>query len=639
MNSSFRHGLVGLLGLALAPVAHAGGFIKVSDITGRTPSPIPGHLIARQVPIRWDDRCLPVPFSLNNTLDPVPNPLGAPVVSLASADSALRQAMATWTDIPTSYAGLRLANTVGNPGFARFDTRHELTFRAPSAFNVIATTPSFALLEDTSLVDGQDLDGDGDADVRASILTCTDVDSDGDLEFPAGTYRAGTVVDVDVIFNSEDFRFTVGDAAVDTNALSVDLLSVAVHEFGHSLGLSHTLDNTLSSTDGTPSTMYPFVDTGDPGDEIGKRSLGEDDVATLSLHYPEGTSSSGPAAIQHGDVPFRLVYGRLRGKVTHGEQGLPVAGASIAAENLLTGRLAAAAFSGRSQVSFDPVTQGLFLVDQAFNILDGNYELALPLGLYRLRIEATDGFPVAGGNIGINEQIGGLFGQMCFDEEYWTLTGEDNSETRPGLATPVVAIPSLTFPGLDFVTNLPTRANTFNAINGFGFIAATPGTYYAARIPAALISATNQGQGVAITSGDFFTALFDTSVVPRFAEAMLTTGTLAAGTASLDLENPLRRTSGFVGQELDFAPFYFSQSVHLGEEILERLEDGTLGELFLVLRVPTTSPYPGANGAAPVVGFSSLGPISGNSYISTDGITFTQRSDLDFAFRLVMTSL
>src|SRR5215510_9390049 len=96
---------------------YAGGFLEGIDITGRIPSPIPGHIVARVVPVKWDPRCLPVHFSLNTTLDPVPNPLGPAFLSLADAGPALRQAFEVWNDIPTSFIDMRLNGTVDNPGF------------------------------------------------------------------------------------------------------------------------------------------------------------------------------------------------------------------------------------------------------------------------------------------------------------------------------------------------------------------------------------------------------------------------------------------------------------------------------------------------------------------------------------------
>src|SRR4030095_14761972 len=135
----------------------------------------------------------------------------------------------------------------------------------------IAACPPVSLIEDSQLENGDDIDGDGDSDVSSAITSAADVDSDGDTEFPAGFYKAGTILDNDVQFNTNGtpttgsgLRFTVADAAVDTTVRSVDLMAVAVHEFGHSLGLSHTLDNQVSDTDGTGTTMFPFIDTGDP---------------------------------------------------------------------------------------------------------------------------------------------------------------------------------------------------------------------------------------------------------------------------------------------------------------------------------------------------------------------------------------
>src|SRR5262245_53460259 len=123
---------VGLF-ILIASVAptYAGGNFETFDITGGVPSPIPGHIVARPVPTKWDPRCLPVHFSLNTTLDPVPNPLGPAFLSLDDAKLALRQALDVWNDIPTSFIDMRLTGTVENPGFAGLNMVNEVTFRAP----------------------------------------------------------------------------------------------------------------------------------------------------------------------------------------------------------------------------------------------------------------------------------------------------------------------------------------------------------------------------------------------------------------------------------------------------------------------------------------------------------------------------
>ena len=56
--------------------ARAGGHFESFDLTNAPPSPIAGHVLARIIPIKWDARAMPVPYRVNNTLDPIPNPLG-----------------------------------------------------------------------------------------------------------------------------------------------------------------------------------------------------------------------------------------------------------------------------------------------------------------------------------------------------------------------------------------------------------------------------------------------------------------------------------------------------------------------------------------------------------------------------------
>src|SRR5262245_10960928 len=214
----------------------AGGALETIDVTGFTPSPFPGDIIARVIGIKWDSRCIPVRYSMNTTLDPIPNPLGAPFLTVADAQAALQASFNAWNNIPTSFIDMRITGTTNNPGLAGFDMVNELSFRTDASFPAIAVSPSTNLVQDTTLVVGDDLDGDGDSDV-ANINVARDADNDGDIEFPAGFYKAGTILDNDVMFNTKTtngFRFTVGDAAVDAIGRSVDLMAVAVHEFGHS---------------------------------------------------------------------------------------------------------------------------------------------------------------------------------------------------------------------------------------------------------------------------------------------------------------------------------------------------------------------------------------------------------------------
>jgi hypothetical protein len=640
-----KFSLAALLAAAVgsAPVL-AGGFLESLDITGNVPSPIPGQINARLVRIFHDSRCIPVQWRVNNTQDPVPNPLGAPVITLADATTAFQKSFDSWNQIPTSYIQEKIVGTVANPGLVGFDMVNELSFHTPAGFGAIASTPSITLIADSQLNDGDDIDGDGDPDVSSAITTCKDVDGDGDIEFPAGFYKAGTILDVDVQFNvsaANGFRFTVADAAADTNTRSVDLQGTATHEFGHSIGLSHVLNNQKSPTDGTSATMFPFIDTGDPASELAERSLDSDDIAFASFYYPEGTAASGPAAIQPGDIPFSFVYGTIKGSVTHGVLNEPVAGASVNATNVLNNELFDSAFSGTSQVSYDPNTGGIFLVDPSYNIINGNYTLPVKLGLYSIGIEAVDGAPVAASSISLNAQIGSLFGQQNFNEEFWT-PGDSAIEVQPGLSLPVVGAPSLSIGHIDFVTNNQINISNFGSRDFVGFTGQPAGSYYAVRVPASQISAINPSGSIYIQEALYDTFVSDASVVPIFAEASLVTGTVSGGTATLDLAHPLAKVTHFIGQDNDFAPFYFPFPNLLGQLVQRGIAHGDIQNLFIVLRLPTTTPFPGVSGVPPLIGLDGGNatndvPINGFSYVSTDGTTWNQVTNFNFRFSLVVT--
>ncbi len=641
-----------------ASPANAGGALETFDITAGTPSPIPGHILARVIGIKWDTRCFPLQYSMNTTLDPIPNPLGTAFLSRAVAQADLQASLNQWNAIPTSFVDMHIIGTTSNAGLRGFDFKNELTFRTAASFGAIASSPSVTLIANSVLSNGNDIDGDGDSDVSSAISVCSDADGDGDIEFPPGFYPAGTILDNDVQFNtktSNGFRFTVGAGNVDTVTRSVDLQTVAVHEFGHSFGLAHSMDNQTGVSDGDGATMFPFIDTGDPASELGQRVINGDDIGWASYFYPEGTASSGPAALQAGDVPFANAFGLIRGAIRHGNLGgQPVAGASVFAVNRADDSLVASGYSGTTQLSFNPATGGLFFLPSVTNgVLDGNYTIPVPKGDYEVGVEAVDGLPAAASNISFTCQIGAFYGQQNFNEEFYRNQQEGVLERRPGRGKNVPVQAGTVAGGIDVITNRTINVNFFGNRNFVGFTGAPAGSAYAVRIPAATISSVIAGLGGAdiqlqsIAYGNFVT---DASVVPIFAEAMLATGTHnpVTNAITIDLANPIERASGFIGQDNDFAQMFFKNPHELGKRVRRGIEDGSIQNLFLVLRVPTTTPFAGVSGQAPFIWLDGTGapggpgndaPIFNRSYFAADGVNFNLDNRFNFMFSLVLSEL
>jgi predicted Zn-dependent protease len=162
----------------------------------------------------------------------------------------------------------------------------------------------------------------------------------------------GSILESDIFFNST-FSWSTADAGVDGR---FDLESIAVHEIGHLLGLSHSA---LGETElisggrrvlGAESVMFPIAfSAGNTAD----RTLKADDIAGLSDIY--GTST------------FSRQFGSISGRVTKNGQG--VIGAHV--------------------VAFDPRTRKLV---GGFSLSsDGGFVIAgLEPGPHVLRVEPLD---------------------------------------------------------------------------------------------------------------------------------------------------------------------------------------------------------------------------------------------------------
>ena len=642
--------MVGVLAFGGVMSTFGGGALETVDITGSVPSPVAGHIIARVIGMKWDARSIPVAYSMNTSINPVPNPLGSPFLSIADAQAALQASFDQWNNIPTSFINMQITGSTTKTTNVGFDMINELSFRTAAGFSATASSPSVSLISDTELVDGAFLDNDGDPDVSSAITAAMDVDGDGDIEFPAGFYKAGTILDNDVQFNtktSNGFRFTLGAENMDTNTRSVDLNTVATHEFGHSHGLAHSMINQIGADDGSGATMFPSVDTGDPADQLAQASLAMDDISWSSYFYPEGTDVSGPAALQPGDKAFSKEFGLITGDLHHGVLDQPIAGGSVFAMDWTTGRIVTGAYSGTTQLSRSS-TGGLFLVSPEFNIVNGNYVIPVPKGNYSVGIEPVDGNPAAVTNISLTTQIGGFFGQQNFAEEFWNNNSENIIEKRIGQKKQIPVKAGAAKSGINFLTPDVISISDFGNRNFVGFTSVAPGSMYAVRIPGASVADIDPGERIAIQGVAFDTFVTDNSVAPIFANAILTTGSVNPdGSASIDLANPLQIAAGFLGQDNDFAAFYFNEPHDLGKMVRTAIDNGTIDSLFIVLQVSSSSPFAGVSGQPPFIGLDGTGtatpndvPIFGRSFFSNNGgETWALDTRFNFRFSLLLSRL
>jgi hypothetical protein len=628
-------GLVAALVLTFgAGVAHAGGFQMVTDITGRVPSSIAGQVYGNYMPLHFDSRCIPVVFRVNNTQDPIPNPLGAAFLTVAGAKTAIQQAMDQWNQIPTSYIQFQMGADYANAGLRKFDTINEITFRTGAGFTGITSNVPTRLVETSVFNNGDDLDGDGDSDVSNTITQCTDIDADGDLEWPAGTYDGHTILDMDIVVNtkaSNGFRFTttsdVGQLTANINVRSTDFVKEMVYRMGFAMGLTaSTVPNVNNLNNANDASMYNFFDFDDPLYFLNQRTLEQDDIITASALYPEGTAASGPAALQAGDVAFSSVYGKIEGNVTHGTLNLPVLGGDVVGIDHTTGDLVDAVYVGNARVSFNLTTQAQTNLPAAEGIVDGKYSLVVPFGTYDLDLEAVDFFPQGVASVGAVASLGGTYGLNAFPEEFWNSAFESAKEVSPGESTPVtVSAATPLVSGVNFVTNKVTVVTESGGPNMTDFND-VPGSCYAVDFPISQLLAADAGRELPLTTGIIEGVSADQSQVCVMQQVWLAFGTVSGTTATINLVQPLETKTNFGIQQFERQPWFFERK-NLAKKIFDAYRGGTQTHVFLVAKTPNTPSLPNFSNKSnrPAVDMRSDGFVpSGLSYIATDCANFTE---------------
>ncbi len=560
------------------------------------------------VGIFWDERCSKVDYVFNTNTGAQSQ--GGTIDPDTLADT-IQVGLDRWNANPSSYIEMNITarEDLGSGTRSGFDFVNEITFITDPSFDSLASSPSSALRSDATFVAGADLDGDGDPDVfdpaSEGRNTCGDIDNDGDIEFPAGDYKTGTIIDNDVQFSS-----TVTWELNPTNTGGADVDAVSTHEFGHSHGLNHSTLNQVADNDGRGSVMFPFIDTSDAASELMQRTLHTDDLAASAYIYQEGNGMSEAAQLQPGDIAFDKAYSIVSGEVTT-VGGLPAAGTTSVQMTDLSGRIVSHTYTGPVGLFGRGAPQFI----APFSV-EGSYSVPVPKNaLYKAQIESLDGNPVAASRVSNAAFFATFLGLPPLAEESWSGSNENSNETRLAKAVPFFA-GNNGKSGIDFRANEEFTLSTAGEIDfgGTGLVRGANAVKYLEKFDRENILGFLNA-GVVPVSGVFGSNTFDASFVPTYDSAKLAVGVQFG--SRVFITKTIRSEKNFIGQQGDYTPFEFASPEALASQIRAELNRNRRADLFLILEgtnLPT-----GPSGFPPNMIFIDVDAPAGSSFLAVNG--------------------
>lgn len=323
----------------------------------------------------WDPERLPVKYTISER--------GVPGILDSTGIHAIYEAFEAWravdgANVPFQREAFSSDTSSSPVDGVNLITFHDAEFKFPYGVIAIAPTTSFTR--------------------RASF---------GDR-----IVQPGQIVDSDVIFNPV-YRFRTSGGPAD----GFDLRSVATHEIGHMLGLTHSGVQT--------ATMFPVLQP----DTLAS-SLANDDRAAIAAAYPDSDRAG--------------FFGTVLGTVTYAGTNLPVPGAAVYAVRVGVGVLA------------DTVASD-------FTREDGAYALRRLLAgeWYSIRVAPLDGL-VPGLEPGSISARVHQIARTDFVPEWWSGAAED-TETEDARDS-IFVTGGNTANGVNIVTNPDTEPPTVVSI-------------------------------------------------------------------------------------------------------------------------------------------------------------------------------